>query len=333
MPRRLIEVPGEPRLLDIASYGRRGPAPNTPLTPAEIARIARTVARAPEVVVKVSGGAKSLRGAFAHVRYIDRHGHLEIETDRGEQLKGEDSERQLLADWDLDVADAEARSPYRGSPGRKPSKIVHNVVLSMPAGTSPQKLLAASRDFAREEFALKHRYAMVLHTDQDHPHVHLVIKAMGEEGRRLNIRKATLRQWRQEFARHLRAHGVAANATERAVRGQTRKSLRDGIYRAAQRRESRHIEKRLQRVAAQLRGGGLDREPGKAKSVETRETVVRGWHAIAEKLAMDGHGRLAEQVWKFTGGMPPVTTDNERIAIGLQRGTAREKQKTRELSR
>jgi hypothetical protein len=285
------------------------------------------------VVVKVSGGAKSLRGALGHVSYIDRHGQLEIETDEGEHLRGEDAEHQLLTDWDLDVADAEARSPYRGSLGRKPSKIVHNVVLSMPAGTSPQKLLAASRDFSREEFALKHRYAMVLHTDQDHPHVHLVIKAMGEEGRRLNIRKATLRQWRREFARHLRAHGVAANATERAVRGQIRKSLRDGIYRAAQRRESRHVQQRLQRVVAQLRGGGLDSEPGKAKLVETRETVVRAWHAIAEKVLMDGHGGLAEQVWKFIGGMPPVATDNERIARGVQPGAAREKQRTRELSR
>jgi hypothetical protein len=315
------------------SYGRRGPASNTPLTPAEIARIARTVARAPEVVVKVSGGAKSLRAAFAHVRYIDRHGHLEIETDQGERLKGEDSERQLLANWDLDAADAEARSPYRGSPGRKPSKIVHNVVLSMPASTSPHKLLAASRDFAREEFALRHCYAMVLHTDQDHPHVHLVIKAMGEEGRRLNIRKATLRQWRRDFARHLRAHGVAANATERAVRGQTRKSLHDGIYRAAQRRESRHVQQAVQRLVAQLRNGGLEREPGKEKLLATREAVVRGWHAIAEKLLMNGEGRLAEQVWKFIGGMPPVVTDIERFARGLQRGATREEQRTRELSR
>jgi hypothetical protein len=285
------------------------------------------------VVVKVSGGAKSLRGALAHVCYIDRHGQLEIESDQGEHIGGEDAAHQLLADWDLDVADAEARSPYRGSSGRKPSKIVHNVVLSMPAGTSRQKLLAASRDFAREEFALKHRYAMVLHTDQDHPHVHLVIKAMGEEGGRLNIRKATLRQWRLEFARHLRAHGVAANATERAARGQTRKSLRDGIYRAAQRGESRHVQKRLQRVAAQLRSGGLGRESSRTKLLETRDQVVRCWHAIAEKLLMDGRGPLAEQVWKFIGGMPPVATDNERIARGLQQGAAREEQRTRELSR
>ena len=67
----------------------------------------------------------------------------------------------MVEDWELDVLAARSRSPYRGTAGRKPSKLLHNIVLSMPAGTSPEKLLAASRNFAREEFALKHRYLMV----------------------------------------------------------------------------------------------------------------------------------------------------------------------------
>jgi hypothetical protein len=316
MPRRLFELRGEP-LLEIASYGRRGPVSNLQLTPLEIERIARTVARAPEVMVKVSGGAKSLRGASAHLRYIDRQGRLEIETDQGEGLKGQGAFRQLLADWDLDVLDAETRSPYRGAPGRRPAKLLHNVVLSMPAGTLARKLLAASRAFAREQFALKHRYAMVLHTDQDHPHVHLVIKAMSEDGRRLNIRKATLREWRREFARQLRAQGVAANATERAVRGEIRKSLRDGIYRAARRSESSHVQQHLDRVLTQLRNDGLEAESGKAKLLATREAIVRGWHAVADSLLVRGQGHLAEKIWKFIGSMPPPATDHERTASRL----------------
>lgn len=47
--------------------------------------------------------------------------------------------------------------------------------------------------------------------------------------------KATLRAWRQDFARHLREHGVAANATERAVRGAAPAPKRDGVYRVAER--------------------------------------------------------------------------------------------------
>jgi hypothetical protein len=117
------------------------------------------------------------------------------------------------------------------------------------------------------------------------------------------------------------------------VRGQTRESLHDGIYRAAKRRESTHLQQRLEHVVTQLRRGGLETEQGKAKLLETREQVVRGWHVVAEKLLLDGHGRLAEQVWKFIVGMPPVETDNERMARGLQRKAAREEQRTRRLSR
>lgn len=89
----------------------------------------------------------------------------------------------------------------------------------MPAGTPPDKVLGAVRDFAREEFGTTHRYAMVLHTDEPHPHVHVVVKAVNEDGQRLNIRKETLRRWRREFARQLRAWGVAANAQTDAFVG------------------------------------------------------------------------------------------------------------------
>jgi hypothetical protein len=35
------------------------------------------------------------------------------------------------------------------------------------------------------------RYAFVLHTDESHPHVYLVFKAVSEQGVRLDIHKAT----------------------------------------------------------------------------------------------------------------------------------------------
>jgi hypothetical protein len=147
------------------------------LTAEEIAQIARTVGRTPEVMVKVSGGAKSRSAAVAHLRYIDRHGELEVEADTGEVLKGNGVAQELASDWVLDEADARMRRPYSGRPGPKPAKLLHHLVLSMPAGTPPARLMDAARVFAREQFALQHRYAMVLHTHQDHPHVHLAVKA------------------------------------------------------------------------------------------------------------------------------------------------------------
>jgi hypothetical protein len=85
------------------------------------------------------------------------------------------------------------------------------------------------------QFSDQHRYALALHTDERHPHVHLVVKAMSEDGVHLNIRKPLLREWRREFARHLRAQGVAAKATPRAVRERARPSKLTGIYRPRRR--------------------------------------------------------------------------------------------------
>src|SRR5262249_44732795 len=154
-------------------------------------------------------------------------------------------------------------------------KLVHKIMLSMPPGTPPNGVLEAARSFAREEFALKHRYALVLHTDEPHPHVHLVVKAVSEQGERLNIRKATLREGRREFARRLREQGVAANAPERAVRGETRTHKLDGIYRATLRGDSTHTRARTEAVAAKLLHGNVGAEPGQLKLLETR-TMTEG---------------------------------------------------------
>jgi hypothetical protein len=330
MPRRPfnLQIGGGQPLLDLASHARRGPGQDARLSAPELEHIARTVGGAPEVMVKVSGGGKSKGAAVAYLRDIDRNGELDVETDSGDVLKGREVAGDLAADWDLDAAAAQARRPYSGRPGRKPAKLVHNVVLSMPAGTSPEKLLAASRAFAREQFALKHRYALVLHTDQEHPHVHLAIKAMSEHGQRLNIRKATLRDWRRQFAHHLRTQGIAANATERAVRGENRTPLLDGIYRAARRRISIRMRQRVEHVASQLQRGGLPTESRKTKLLETRAVVTDGWRTVADVLVAQGDWKLAKQVRKFISRMPPPLTDNERMvrAVIAQVAAARERE-------
>lgn len=319
MPKRMLDLrAGEPSL-DIVSYGRGGPRHRDRLSPAPVQHIARMVRRVPEVMVKVSGGGRSPEGVTEHLRYISRRGRLEIETDEGERLQGRGVSKDLASDWDLEADVAQSRSPCRGTPGRKPSKLVHNIILSMPAGTPPDRLMAAARDFAREQFGLRHRYAMVLHTDQEHPHVHLVVKVLSEQGERLNIRKATLREWRQEFARHLRAYGVAANATERAVRGVSRPRKSDGIYRAMRdpNRYSTHMQERAESVAAALLAGDIKVEPGKSKLLKTRADVVRGWRALSHILASEGYPELAAQIRRFVDTMPPPRTEREWIAHKL----------------
>jgi transposase len=310
-------VPLDLPLFDLRSHARFGEGRRDRLSPAQIAQIARTVRRVSEVLVKVSGGGKTPKAVAAHFQYIDRNGTLDIETDEGERLVGKGVEKRLLVDWDLEGAAAERQSPYAGRPGRKPGKLVHNIVLSMPTGTASEKLRAASQAFAREQFALKHRYALVLHTDQEHPHVHLVVKAVDEMGDRLNIRKATLRTWRQEFASHLRAQGVAANATTRQVRGVPKSRKRDGILRAALRGQSTHLRHRVVAVAHSMGAGGLPKEPANSKLLETRNAVIRGWRDVAARLHENGQAALAGEVVRFVARMPLPRTEVQQIAATL----------------
>lgn len=316
MPRRTDSVGNGQALFDLVSYGRRGPGRTTHLSPAHIAQVARTVGRTPEVMVKVSGGGTNAKAVVAHFKYLNRRPEFEIETDDANHLRGRGSIKSLVDGWDLDLDAAESQS-YRGTPGRKPAKLVHNIVLSMPKGVAPNGLLKASRAFAREQFALKHRYAMVLHTDKDHPHVHLVVKAMGEDGTRLNIRKATLREWRREFARHLREHGIAANATDRVVRGVTKPQKRDGIYRANADDRSSHMYRQRASVQAELKTGNIRTEAGKAKILLTRSEVERGWRAVSDALRDDRQHELAAHVDHFLKEMPRPRSEREWIAAEL----------------
>jgi len=305
-------------MFDLVSVARRGPGRRDKLSPSEIAQIARTTRQVPEAMVKVlPKGATTSRAVRRHLDYVGRHGELELETDDGTRLHGDKVGAKLVEDWDLDLEEERTQSDLSASRGRAPAKLVHKIMFSMPPGTSPNGVLAAVRNFAREEFALKHRYALALHTDEPHPHVHVAVKAMGEHGQRLYIRKATLRVWRSEFALHLRDQGIAANATPRYVRGETKPQKSDGIYRAAMRGQSTHMRDRAQMVAQELAKGAQSAEPGKANMLKTWYEARRAWQDVSDILVREGQSDLSAEVRKLAEAMRPPMTDREWIAAGL----------------
>jgi type IV secretory pathway VirD2 relaxase len=319
MKKRIIDLREEgssPMLLDIVSYGQGG----KPLTPAQKEQIALTVRRVPEVMVKVSGGARTVAGVEQHMDYIGREGKLGLEADTGEHHDGKGFERQLTEDWDLDLEAHE--SPERSIRGRKRAKLVHNIIFSMPPGTPSDKVLDAVRKLALNEWQLKHRYAMALHTDDDHPHVHVVVKAVSEEGQRLNIKKATLRAWRQQFASNLRELGVAANATERAVRGETKTHRSDGAWRAANREGSTLVQERERRILREWSEGRLTFCNGEEKLKKTREAVLDGWRGVSARLKADGEHELGARVDSFLAQMPPAKTE-KRLLLDRSRAATR----------
>lgn len=311
---KTFRLPKEEPLLNIASYARGGPRAADRLTPSQIEQIRLTVNRAPEAVVKVlPRSSNDLKAVGKHIDYIGRRGNLELEGDDGERLQGRVADA-LLEDWDLDVDDVRRQGSLAAASKRTPPKLVHKLMFSMPPGTPPQKVLSAVRNFAREEFYGQHRYALVLHTDEPHPHVHLVLKAVSEQGVRLNIKKATLRHWRSQFASHLRGLGVAANATERAVRGESRSARKDGIYRASLRGESTYMRLQAEAAATNLESNKNQSREAKAQIETTRTSVVRGWGAVAKQILDSGDRMLAAQVVDFVRKMAPPTIDIEFTA-------------------
>jgi hypothetical protein len=316
---KTFRLPKDEPLLDIASYARGGTREaGGRLTPAQVEHIRRTVQRVPEAVVKVlPRGSNDLKAAGKHLDYIGRYGELELEGEDGERLHGRIG-RAWLEDWDLDIDDLRRQATLTPANGRKLPKLIHKLMFSMPPGTPPEKVREAVRNFAREEFWGQHRYAFVLHTDEPHPHVHLVMKAVSEQGVRLNIKKATLRHWRSEFAHHLGLLGVAANATERAVRGETRKAKKDGIYRASLRGDSTYMRAQTEAVARELLSGNIRVEAGKRKLIKTRSVVEDGWRSVAKLLASDEHHEIAEKVGRFVERLPSVQTERDWLRDQLR---------------
>src|SRR6266702_75765 len=100
MPRRTVDLGGGQALLDIVSYGRSA---NRTLTPSQRQQIMLTVRRTPEVMVKVSGGARTLGGVQTHLAYIGREGELDVEMDDGRRFAGKGFEKKIVPDWDLEL--------------------------------------------------------------------------------------------------------------------------------------------------------------------------------------------------------------------------------------
>ena len=156
---------------------------------------------------------------------------------------------------------------------------------------------------------------MVLHTHQQHPHVHLVVKAENELGRRLHIDKQLLRDWREDFARLMREQGIAANATPRAIRGKNKRNRGEGIFKAQFDTGSpAAMRDRVIGIATELSRSGTIEDPARARLLATRSSLVSTWMKVAEVLDEQGEEILAGDVRYFAMHLPPVLTDRQRLA-------------------
>jgi len=241
---------------------------------------ATVVRRAPQVMVKVTGGGRGMGAIAAHLRYISRGGRLSIEDDRGFEREGKEALRDLVEQWRVGGSRIPEKSERREA---------FNIMLSMPAGTKADIVRSAAREFAKVELT-NHRYVMVLHTHQANPHVHLSVRAEGRDGQRLNPRKEDLRRWRETFAERLRGWGIEAEATSQVTRG------------------TRH---RNERVWERKTGGPREKRPERAQALPTgiRKQALQAWAEILRALAASPEAadrQLAQSVRGYLGRLPAV---------------------------
>ena len=281
------------------------------------ARLARVAARAPEVMVKVTGRTRDGAHLRAHLDYISRNGRLELEGPDGAMIAGRTDIGDLADEWWATALTEMSR--------RKDSPVSHSIVLSMPAGTNEIALRDAARSFASEMFAGRHDYVFTLHTDTPRPHVHLSICSRGYAGERLNPKKADLELWRQTFAQGLRDRGIEAEASPRRARGITRKSERMPVRKIADRHfagrgEMPRVRQAAYREAAKAAFQGDTAPRQWERAMAARQQLIRASYLAQAKVLMESSDaadrRLAGRVVQFLGAMRPP--DSQRLALARE---------------
>jgi hypothetical protein len=270
---RMVKGQSQPRLKGAAARQRA----------AEIrARIEATVVRrAPQVMVKVTGGGRGMKAIAAHFRYISKNGRLEIEDERGQTVRGRDALPALADDWRFGGTRIEEEGHRREA---------FNIMLSMPRGTDPLTVQRAAREFAQTELE-DHKYVMVLHDHQANPHVHISVRAESKHGKRLNPRKTDLHRWRETFAAILRGWGIDAEATRQGTRGVGRH------YPELWQLKASDDGRLLQAPASGMRGVAIS---------ASRNLAYNTWRRLAADLATAGSvadRNLARSILAFASGM------------------------------
>ncbi|WP_313388082.1 relaxase/mobilization nuclease domain-containing protein [Achromobacter aegrifaciens] len=251
-----------------------------------------TTRKAPEVMVKISGGGKGMAQVKAHLDYISRNGLVELENEDGEIILGREAVQDVRDEW---------KSGQYGLPDNGSRRETFNIVLSMPPGTDRRAVNDAIRAFAKAEFGDNHAYVFAIHDDEAHPHGHLCVKALGLDGSRLNPRKADLQRWRERFAEALREQGIEANATPRRARSHTRLTVKQATRHAAQRGQSTKA---------------TEREPRRRSGVS--RAIRNGYGHIAKALAA-GDTKDKSLALKIVGYLDP-TQDRKLQAAQRHQG-------------
>ena len=153
--------------------------------------------------------------------------------------------------------------------------------------------------------------------EPDHPHVHLLIKAINSKGKRLNLRKEDLRYLRERFAVIAKKYGIDMNATTRAQRGHTQKSKTQERIHQEDREWSKHLSpshpydlSRMNQIDAALNTGkDIPESIAKRKAVKTRDNIIKNANEYIKELRASGNMenlKLAADLERYINNKSPV---------------------------
>lgn len=308
-----------------------------------------------EVLIKFDKASTGIRTS-GHLKlacdYIMRHGEIDAMNQNGEFLN-RDEAMQRMEQW---VTDQEI--PLDKEDRSRPAD-ARRCIISCPPGSDPSAVNAAAFKLGQEIFAAQgFEFVMVVHyrdekhpKEPEHPHVHLLIKAVNADGRRLNIRKADLRYMRERFAVIAKDYGLNLNATSRSVRGKTAKAKTQAQFHEEKRRQSQaqkwaidrkkkefaksklhpyEKERRDELVNALKNGKDLTDHPVLTRAKHTRQQVMKNMDEYINELKKGNaeDQALALELEKKIKSMGTVeSVQQQKLRIAKRKAAEKFKQK------
>lgn len=298
--------------------------------------------RAPQAVVKVVGHLSG-RGVKGSLDYITRDEdnrskkdigpshdvlgefkkdgmNLTFERADGTTGQGAAAVNEIYKEWSKD---------FKERKGARKERHASHLVLSagVPIGKLSEKekikvagkVLAAARETAREQLA-GYDYVMALHTDSDHPHVHIIVNnyPLEKSKGKLRLNQPELFDMRMAFAEGMTKFGIEHHATFQRDRIATRterlrrdvvlhkskswplrqmeKKEEAAVYRKLSQQWSAYLRLREQ-VEKDRRAGVIEKTVAKAQLAAVRRAIVKPL-GEAERKAVIGQAvtQLKRQV-------------------------------------
>lgn len=266
-----------------------------------------------EVMVKITGSAKTKQGIKNSIDYIGREGDVPLMDEKGNQYHANDIDKVKER-----IIDSDDKTRVTNGKGKNNPDVTKNLVFSPPvtAKVKPEEALKAVREVLNKKYP-ESRFVLAYHDDKkDHPHVHAIMRVRGDTEKAINIRKQDLRELRTGFCNELQGMGYDVKATHKQQIGLKQKLEAD--HNSAPKRQ-----KGIYEVVDFGRDNYLFKSENKRQNYITVKTLNKGtettyWGKEFGELCQrekieKGHLVRLNKTGSVSVKVPEVNKDGERI--------------------